>query len=104
MQFILFSFVSNQTPLHVAARTTNYRILLLLLSTHMFDINIPDKIGWTPLHYAASHSSLKCISLLLEHGASIDAMNDQGLTPVDLAINRHSSKIIQKFYSKKTLL
>lgn len=46
------------------------------------DVN---KTGWTPLHYAASGSQLKMISLMLENNAYIDAESPNGTTPLMMA-------------------
>lgn len=40
---------------------------------------------WSLLHFAASSGSIKCISVLLDWGANINAVNIYGLTPLQLA-------------------
>jgi len=47
-----------------------------------------NKPGWTPLHYAASHSGPNApamVRLLLEHHAFIDASSPNGTTPLMMA-------------------
>lgn len=74
-----------------------------LASEHVHDLlaagadpNLPDKHGWTPLHYAAEHSAFtsrnskilnpsKNISILLEAGADASITNGAGETAFDLA-------------------
>ncbi|HLE68604.1 MAG TPA: sigma-70 family RNA polymerase sigma factor [Vicinamibacteria bacterium] len=43
------------------------------------------RAGWSPLHYAAAYGFLDIISLLLERGASVDARDDSGALPLDVA-------------------
>lgn len=44
-----------------------------------------NRSGWTPLHYAASGSEPKVLSLLLERGAQLDARSANGTTPLMMA-------------------
>lgn len=44
-----------------------------------------DKIGWAPLHYAASGPEVAVVKLLLDRGASIDAGSPNGSTPLMMA-------------------
>ncbi len=41
--------------------------------------------GWSPIHYAASGPSTALVRLLLERGASVDALAPNGTTPLMLA-------------------
>ncbi len=43
------------------------------------------RAGWTPLHYAAAYGFLDIVSLLLEKGASVEALDDSGASPLDAA-------------------
>lgn len=43
-----------------------------------------DRHGWTPLHLAALLSSPQTVSVLLNRGAPLSAVNDAGFTPFDL--------------------
>ena len=47
--------------------------------------NTKDCYGWTALHYAAYNGILVACQLLLDHGADVNARNDQGNTPLCLA-------------------
>jgi hypothetical protein len=44
-----------------------------------------DKYGWTPLHCAAHHGNVKCVSLLLELGAKHSMRDAVGKTPLHFA-------------------
>lgn len=44
-----------------------------------------DHYGWTPLHYAMERGNGRLAEIFLNAGASIGALNKEGLSPVDLA-------------------
>lgn len=48
------------------------------------DVNAKDRIGWTPLHYAARGHRLEIVRLLLAAGAEVNAGDDKGITPLHL--------------------
>lgn len=56
-----------------------------VLLKHGADINITDKSGGTPLHFAACEGSRKIARLLLAGGANVNAKDDEGRTPLDVA-------------------
>ena len=37
------------------------------------DTEIYDRVGWTPIMYAARHDEADCVALLLEHPANANA-------------------------------
>jgi len=49
-------------------------------------INAVDDKGNTALHGAAQRGSIAVIDFLIDHGASLDARNGQGRTPLDEAL------------------
>ncbi len=56
------------------------------------DVN---KIGWTPLHYAATAGSLPTIRMLLENHAYIDAESPNGTTPLMMAAQYGSADAVR---------
>lgn len=50
--------------------------------------------GWTPLHYAASGTNAKVISLLLDRGAKIDAAAANGATALMMAASYGSEDAV----------
>ena len=44
----------------------------------------------TPLHIATGKNSLEMVSLLLDHGADIEAKDNDGWTPLRIAAVEHS--------------
>ncbi|CAM9411654.1 unnamed protein product [Ectocarpus sp. 12 AP-2014] len=66
-----------------------------------FDPNLPTRDGWTPLHlkYLAGQGAL--VLSLLEHGATIDARDSTGESPLQ-RVSRHVSRqaIVETLLSK----
>uniref|UniRef100_A0ACD5V1C5 Uncharacterized protein n=1 Tax=Avena sativa TaxID=4498 RepID=A0ACD5V1C5_AVESA len=60
------------TPLHIAARNGNVKMLELLLR-HQANHNIVAQLFYTPLSMAIFSSSLKCVELLIKAGADVNA-------------------------------
>ncbi|MEO8313845.1 MAG: ankyrin repeat domain-containing protein [Pseudomonadota bacterium] len=57
------------------------------------DVNRQDKLGLTALHGAAFQGWNKVIKLLVDHGASLNAKDSQGMKPVDAALGRYSGPL-----------
>jgi len=63
------------------------------------DVNARDRHGWTPLHFAARIMNVDIIKLLLDAGAEIDPVNDEGLTPLritleHLPLNKEATQLL----------
>jgi ankyrin repeat protein len=59
------------------------RVAQLLLERGV-DANSQDKDRWTPLHSACQSGRPEIVRLLLDHGAKVDAENDDGETPLSI--------------------
>lgn len=46
----------------------------------MFQFNVTDDRGMTPLHHAIAHP--RCVALLLNQGCEVDAIDKNGRTPM----------------------
>jgi ankyrin repeat protein len=57
---------------------------------HGFDVNRPDRYLRCVLHYAVCHDAEQCAELLISTGADIEALNNDGKTPLDLAAQNGS--------------
>jgi ankyrin repeat protein len=74
------------TPLHRAANFANVEIMSLLVEAGA-KVNAVTVVGWRPLHYAALWSgTVDCVEVLLAAGADIDARDNYGRTPFDIAL------------------
>ena len=77
------------TPLHMAVAHDNKPAVVALLSRGA-SVATKDGNGNTALHYAARLQKVQygILNMLLKHGASIDAVNNSGLTPLLLAFRK----------------
>jgi ankyrin repeat protein len=76
----------GNTPLHTRSRRRRGRIdVLLELGA---DVDSDSASVGTPLHAAAASHHVENARLLLQRGARVDALNREGLTPLELAL-RH---------------
>lgn len=79
------------TPLHAALFGRQVEIARLLIE-HGADVNIKrggrglPRAGWTPLHYAAGYGFMELIEQMLERGANLNALDDEGRTPLRVAV------------------
>ncbi len=81
-------------PLDVAILARNKDLIARFLTPET--VNKPNENGDTPLHSAASQSSIDTVTLLLENGASPAAKNKQGNTPLHVAKNAQiAAKLIE---------
>ncbi|KAK4882034.1 hypothetical protein RN001_005353 [Aquatica leii] len=96
---------TGDTVLHIAARLGYLDLLKFFLETSSVDVkNKDDK---TPLHEAAQFSQSEVIALLLEHGATVDALKRADWTPLMLActkITEESYKCVELLLQKRALL
>ncbi len=80
--------VALLTPLHNSVRKDNTEMIVFLLSKGT-DINATDQHGWTPLHYAVLHGSLKIVTMLLQCGANPILSTNKDKTASSIAQNSH---------------
>lgn len=59
-------------------------------------VNRKGQKGFTPLHHAAFGKKPDMVRLLLEHGAEINALNNAGKTPLDLASGETAELLKEK--------
>lgn len=80
---------TQKTILHVAAEANHLQATELLLDAGA-DMNSIDALGNTPLHYAANAD---VVNLLLRKGALREVKNQQGQTPVQVAMQHQQEDI-----------
>ncbi|MEE9271578.1 MAG: ankyrin repeat domain-containing protein, partial [Candidatus Krumholzibacteria bacterium] len=83
------------SPLIVATTRRNAAMVRLLLE-HGAEVNYKDeKYERRALHHAAADGLLDIAKILIEHGADLDAVNYQGKTPLDMAIDRGRTQVAE---------
>ena len=73
--------IQGESPLMLAALKGQFELTQKMIQKGA-DVN---KVGWTPLHYAASTGQVNVMSFLLENYAYIDAASPNGTTPLMMA-------------------
>ena len=87
--------VSQDTALHEAAGRGHESLLQLLLSPkYKPNLNIRDRIQFTPLHCASSMGHLACVKKLLQKGADPFLPNDEGNLPIHLAAQDNYDEVV----------
>lgn len=46
------------------------------------DVNARDRCLWTPLHYAVRTKNRQVVKMLIDAGADVDPVNDEGISPL----------------------
>lgn len=67
----------KRTLLHHAALLNNTAAIKLLIEKNA-DLNVPDYLGWSPLHYAAQQHRLEVANILIKAGANINSIDSYG--------------------------
>lgn len=84
---------SGETPCHKAVRKGRDDVLRCLLERGA-DPNAANNAGWTPLLTAARFIQRVLVTeLLLDFGASIEAVTQDGHTPLRLAVHNQNAKV-----------
>jgi ankyrin repeat protein len=78
-----------EQPLYTAVLYKNIEIARLLIE-HGANVNpktlCKEDNGWTPLHSAVYFEEFDIAELLLDHGADPSIQDDEGKTPLDIAM------------------
>ncbi|EAT38489.1 AAEL009626-PA, partial [Aedes aegypti] len=64
----------GESPLHIAAKNNQVDFLRKLLEKTETKNGLKDNDGLTALHYAAKHGNPKCVNLLIDFGANVNAL------------------------------
>jgi len=89
------------TPLHAALFGRQIETARLLIEGGA-DVNIQrggkgwPRAGWTALHYAAGYGLIELIEPLLARGAGLNTLDDEGRTPLGVAIEEKQDQAADK--------
>ena len=84
---------NGDTPLKVAVVREDLATAQNLLNAGA-DPNIVGEDACTPLHHAVGAGNMEIIRLLLARGASVEAREYMGKTPIDYARMTHNVKLV----------
>ena len=95
--------VQNLVPLMVASHSSCGRVDIarVLLGRHGANASAKDALGQTPLHmvsrgaYISQEDGVGIAQLLLEHGADINAQDNNHATPLDIALHHGKLEIAE---------
>ncbi|XP_040600814.1 POTE ankyrin domain family member A-like isoform X2 [Mesocricetus auratus] len=86
--------IKNATPLIKAAQCRQTECLGILLK-HGADPNITDCHDNTALHYAVYNGDIETAAKLLEYKANMEAINENKITPLLLALKQNKEKMAE---------
>ena len=84
----------GETFLSYAIKRNNKKIINLILSSPLLNLNYVDKNDNTYLHLAVIQQNLEAIRLLIKKGISVNSQNKDGNTPLHLAYYLNFGDII----------
>lgn len=97
----------NNLNIHYASETASIYLLDSILSSNSNLVNIPNKLGQTPLHIAIVFGkNIKTVKYLIDHGANVNAKDIEGVYPIEYVLNRNEDlyDIIQLLIKYKSKL
>ncbi|CAH0050901.1 unnamed protein product [Clonostachys solani] len=89
----------KETILHTAAASGDHHILTLLFDSRKIQKYYQELVneeGQTALHVAAKHGNLEAVLVLVTQGLSTEALDGSGQTPIQLAIQRGHSRVVNQ--------
>jgi hypothetical protein len=92
--------IDDKSALHLAAEKGAIAVIKRLLKESI-EIDLPDHLGRTPLHYAVIEHHYEIIEILLEKCSDL-ALDKHKRSPLDYAMLNHRDVIFQKMLQRRT--
>ncbi|KAK6519990.1 hypothetical protein TWF506_000283 [Arthrobotrys conoides] len=92
----------SQTPLHLAAKSGHLKSLRILIKSNKLQVMAKDSFGRTPLHVAVINGNLEIVRDLVEAGAGVSTEDENGVSPIALAIRENSSDALSILMGSST--
>ena len=86
----------RQNILHLAAARNYLGVAFYLMENNLTNVDAQDNECWSAIHYAAMHSSIDVLLLLLKYGASRDLKTDSEQLPTDLTSHHNVLALLEK--------
>ena len=86
----------RQNILHLAAARNYLGVAFYLLENNLTNVDAQDGEYWSAMHYAAMHSSIDVLMLLVKYGASRDLKTDSEQLPTDLTTQQNVLALLKK--------
>jgi ankyrin repeat protein len=93
---VLWLLGGQPDALRAAALRAENHVIAQMLEQHPEWVDFPDKYGMTPLHQAMTVMNEETVKLLVDRGASLNATNHFGSTPLHLAANATAVPVAQQ--------
>lgn len=94
-KFNLRRKATGQTMLHLSVALGYHRFTAGLLARGVSP-NVQDRLGYTPLHYAALYNHPELVRRLIQHKANPTLRTEQGLSAADVARTRDVIRAIRR--------
>ena len=90
----------GNSALHFAMKRGWMRLAQYLLEEERLSAEIEGESGQQPIHWASAWASVRAISLLAKHGASLEARSADGCVPLHFAAMHGQHTIVYYLLSK----
>src|SRR5258708_7242162 len=91
------------TPLHTAVLASNVEAVKELLARGA-QVDAQEACKRTPLMFGAAHNKEKIARLLLKNGASVDLVDCDGMSAIDIACKQGSLDVIEPLVMADTIV
>ena len=85
----------QEETLHCTASQGMLSSVLALLADETFAVDMPDRFGRTPLHWAAEQGHRNVVLALLRAGAYVDCRSQRKATPIMLTASRGHVEVVR---------